>query len=338
MHLSSYVLLCLATLHGVHAWGVLGHATVAYIAQNYVTPETASWAQGVLNDTSSSYLASIASFADQFRATAAGAWSAPLHFIDAEDNPPTTCNVNLTRDCGTTGCVVSAIANYTQRSGDGRLSAANTAEALKLLVHFVGDVTQPLHDEALALGGNQIPVHFMGFNDNLHSDWDTFMPQELIGGSSLADAQSWAKTLIAEIDSGTFKSQKASWIAGDNTANALTTATRWASDANALVCTVVMPQGAAALTAMPDLFPNYYNAVIGTIELQIAKGGYRLGNWLNMVFEKEVARRDVGDESEVAKRVPESELDGHNFLPAPSPLSRAKMARAAFGYGCDHQH
>jgi hypothetical protein len=76
--MASYVLLCLATLQGVRAWGALGHATIAYVAQNYVTAETASWAQGVLNDTSASYLASIASFADQFRATAAGAWSGEL--------------------------------------------------------------------------------------------------------------------------------------------------------------------------------------------------------------------------------------------------------------------
>ncbi|KAK7042215.1 putative s1 p1 nuclease [Favolaschia claudopus] len=333
----SYVFLGLALLQGVHAWGVLGHATIAYIAQNYVTSQTASWAKGVLNDTSDNYLASIASFADQFRATAAGAWSAPLHFIDAEDNPPTSCDVNFNRDCGATGCVVSAIANYTQRAGDGRLTAANIAEALKFVVHFVGDVTQPLHDEAFEAGGNGISVHFMGFNDNLHSDWDTFMPEELIGGSSLADARSWANTLIAEIDSGSFASQKASWIAGDNTANATATATRWATDGNALVCSVVMPQGAAALSAMSDLFPGYYNQVIGTIELQIAKGGFRLGNWLNMIFAKEVARRRSLDFDE-SELVPESELDGHGFLPEPQPLSRAKMARAALGYGCDHQH
>ena len=37
------LLLGLASLQGAHAWGVLGHATVAYIAQNYVTAATESW-------------------------------------------------------------------------------------------------------------------------------------------------------------------------------------------------------------------------------------------------------------------------------------------------------
>jgi hypothetical protein len=39
----STLFLGLATVQGANAWGVLGHATVAYIAQNYVTAETESW-------------------------------------------------------------------------------------------------------------------------------------------------------------------------------------------------------------------------------------------------------------------------------------------------------
>ena len=33
-------------------------------------------------------------------------------FVDAEDSPPSSCSVSLSRDCGTGGCVVSAITNY----------------------------------------------------------------------------------------------------------------------------------------------------------------------------------------------------------------------------------
>lgn len=39
----SALLITLATLQGVRAWGSLGHATIAYIAQNYVTDEVATW-------------------------------------------------------------------------------------------------------------------------------------------------------------------------------------------------------------------------------------------------------------------------------------------------------
>lgn len=54
--------------------------------------------KGVLGDSSSSYLANIASWADQYRETTAGKWSALLHFIDTEDNPPSSCNVDYDRD------------------------------------------------------------------------------------------------------------------------------------------------------------------------------------------------------------------------------------------------
>lgn len=68
---------------GAYAWGNLGHMTVAYIAQNYLSDDTVSWAQNILDDTSSDYLASVATWADSFRYTSAGRFSAPYHFIDA---------------------------------------------------------------------------------------------------------------------------------------------------------------------------------------------------------------------------------------------------------------
>jgi hypothetical protein len=279
-------------------------------------------------------LANIASWADQYRATTAGKWSAPFHFIDAEDNPPTSCNVNYTRDCGNSGCSISALANYTQRVGDGRLAKANTAEALKFLVHLIGDVTQPLHDEAYEVGGNDISVTFDGYSDNLHADWDTYIPQKLIGGSSLTYAQTWANDLISEITTGSYKSKAAGWIQGDNVGDVVVTATRWASDANALVCSVVMPNGAAALQT-GDLYPTYYNTVIGTVELQIAKAGYRLGNWLNTIYSSNIAKRGIEDAG-VAKveRAELPDVTGRHFLPEPRPLSRAKLARAAMEGNC----
>lgn len=332
---SRFFLLTLTTLKGAQAWGVLGHATVAYVAQNYLDSTTAAWAQGVLGDTSDSYLANIASWADTYRSTTAGKWSAPFHFIDAEDSPPTDCNVDYERDCGSSGCSVSAIANYTQRVSDGRLSAANTAQALKFLVHFLGDITQPLHDEALEVGGNDITVTFDGYSDNLHADWDTYIPEKLIGGSTLSDAQTWANELIDSINSGSYKSVAASWIKGDDISDPVTSATSWASDANAFVCSVVMPNGVSALQK-GDLYPTYYDSVIPTIELQIAKGGYRLANWLNSIYSTNIAKSKRDGEIMVSKR--DVDLSGRSFLPPSIPLSDAKLKRAAAGFGCNHKH
>lgn len=97
---------------GTLAWGAYGHETVAYVASNFVAPSTATYFKSLLGDTSANYLASVAAFADSYRSTTAGRFSAPFHYVDARDSPPSSCSVNFDRDCGADGCVISAIANY----------------------------------------------------------------------------------------------------------------------------------------------------------------------------------------------------------------------------------
>jgi hypothetical protein len=101
----------LSLVQGTHAWGSMGHETIAYIAQNFVSTATKKYCQKILKDTTTSYLANVATWADTYRYTSAGAFSRPYHFIDAQDSPPESCGADYNRDCGG-GCVVSAINNY----------------------------------------------------------------------------------------------------------------------------------------------------------------------------------------------------------------------------------
>jgi hypothetical protein len=102
----------LCSLPSVHSWGGLGHETVAYVASNFVRPDTEVFFQKLLNSSAGSYLAGVATWADSYRYSHDGRFSAPLHFIDAQDDPPNACGVRYLQDCGEKGCVVSAIANY----------------------------------------------------------------------------------------------------------------------------------------------------------------------------------------------------------------------------------
>lgn len=141
-------------------------------------------------------------------------------------------------------------------------------------MHFLGDITQPLHDEAYEVGGNDVDVTFNGTATNLHHSWDTNIPEGYRGGYQLADALSWATDIVAEIDNGQYASAKSAWVSGMDVTDPVGSAMRWAQDANAYVCSVVMPNGADTLQ-QGDLYPDYYNSVLSTVELQIAKGGYR---------------------------------------------------------------
>ena len=88
--------------------------------------------------------------------------------------------------------------------------------ALEFLIHFLGDITQPLHDEAKAVGGNDISVKWNGATTNLHHAWDTEMVEKAAGGDTSAVIDSWATTLKARIDTGAYSSSKASWISCSN--------------------------------------------------------------------------------------------------------------------------
>ena len=58
------------------AWGVLGHATIATIAENYLTSAAQSYVSSILGDGVT--MASVASWADAYRETKAGRFSAPF--------------------------------------------------------------------------------------------------------------------------------------------------------------------------------------------------------------------------------------------------------------------
>lgn len=279
---SNAALLLSAALPSALAWGATGHETVAYVAQSYLSSDTVSWAQNILSDTSSDYLANIATWADTYRYTSAGKWSAPLHFIDAQDDPPHSCGVDFDRDCGEGGCVVSAITNYTQMVND---QDADQFTALKFLVHFLGDIHQPLHDEYLSVGGNDIDVNYGSTQTNLHAVWDTYMINSDAGTASIEHAKTFSTKLVKAINSGAYKSKKAGWLNGidlSSQSSIQDSAMTFASDANSYVCTVVMPDGVDSVQGQ-DLSGDYTNGALPTVEELLSRAGYRLAAWLNLI-------------------------------------------------------
>jgi hypothetical protein len=100
------------------------------------------------------------------------------------------------------------------------------------------------------------------------------------GGYALSDARTWATTLTTAIKTGTYKSSAASWLTGLDVTDPVTSSMVWASDANAYVCSTVMPNGLTAVETV-DLSGAYTTAALPIIKLQFAKAGYRLAAWLN---------------------------------------------------------
>lgn len=147
---------------------------------------------------------------------------------------------------------------------------------------FVGDIHQPLHDENLDVGGNDIDVTFNGTSTNLHHIWDTNMLEADAGGSSLSTAKSFAATLTTRLQSGEYASQKASWLSGMNLSDPIGTAMGWASDANGYVCSTVLKPGLTYLKEN-DLSGEYYDDCKPVFEELLARAGYRLAAWLDLI-------------------------------------------------------
>ncbi|KAF2743079.1 hypothetical protein M011DRAFT_471622 [Sporormia fimetaria CBS 119925] len=274
----------LTTLPSAHAWGSLGHTTVAYIAQNLVSSRTARFAKSILQDKSDAYLATVATWPDSYRYEPGGEFSQVFHYIDAYDDPPYSCNVVFARDCPEEGCIVSALANYSSRVVMDNLDNQEKMNALKFIIHFLGDIHQPLHVEHYAIGGNQVNVTFNGAKTNLHAAWDTAIPQQAEGNFTMENSERWATELTREIKFGKYKKEAKSWDKGINVNKPIDSAMTWARDANRYVCETVMPEGGDVLFNK-ELNGTYYENAIPVVKKQIAKAGFRLAAWLDAVVE-----------------------------------------------------
>lgn len=167
----------------VNAWGPSGHRIVALVATRHLTPEARRAVRNLLGDET---LADVADWADAIREERpeTGNW----HFANL---PRNAASFNRSRDCrdaanGDPGCVVTAIEKYRSVLSNARASKADRAEALKFIVHFIGDMHQPLHVSFKEdKGGNDIKVTFFGKQSNLHKVWDS----GIIGRAGLSDLE-----------------------------------------------------------------------------------------------------------------------------------------------------
>lgn len=184
-------------------------------------------------------MASIASWADSVRYTKWGRFTSTFHFIDAKDSPPSSCNVDLQRDCKQSGCVISSVTNYTEQAYDRSLPDWRRAQAAKFVIHFIGDLHQPLHNEDVAKGGNGIHVLWHGAELNLHHVWDSSIIEKWLGGlrgKPYPLAKRWATQLTEEISKGKWESEKDGWVKNMSLQDTNSTALAWSREANAMVC------------------------------------------------------------------------------------------------------
>lgn len=163
-------------------WGQEGHRLIAAIAARHLKPTTAARVKELLAEGET--LESISNWADRVRPSRPD--TATWHYINlplAIAGTPSR-NGEWRNFCPQSGCVVSAIEVMKEQLRDRSLSRAQRAEALKFLVHFVGDLHQPLHaSNSNDRGGNEVLVVYRDRPTNLHSVWDTSLLMDWLGAN-----------------------------------------------------------------------------------------------------------------------------------------------------------
>lgn len=148
----------------VHSWGDIGHSLVAEIAQIVLTNDSQTFVRDHLPWYTNGNLSMLASWPDTILYPNSNPvdylnwqWSKELHYVNT---PDWNCTYDRNRDCNWTSdprCIDGTIQNFTSRLADDKLDAIQRGEALRFLVHFIGDAHQPLHAGfAGDRGGNDI--------------------------------------------------------------------------------------------------------------------------------------------------------------------------------------
>ncbi len=171
----------LAALATAPAWGWSrqGHSLVAELAERELTPAALAQVRELLADEADPRLAAVASWADDVREADPDGRTERWHYLNL---PRGGCDYVAARDCPDGNYVVAAINAQRAILADAGRPRQERVEALKFLVHFVGDVHQPMHvgygDDR---GGNKFQVNYRGKGapsgegTNLHSVWDYWL-------------------------------------------------------------------------------------------------------------------------------------------------------------------
>lgn len=192
---TALVVLAAGTTGLALAGGEEGHQAIAAIATgSLIEPAKRQVTALLANDATGRDLISVAIWPDRVRLQRPE--TAHWHFVKI----PISANGYLVgQDCKSGDCVVEQSGVMYTRVADKRLATPVRAEALKFLLHIVGDIHQPLHSaDNIDRGGNAVTVRLENTTANLHKVWDT-----LIIRSIDTDRESLAREIITTQIKGT---------------------------------------------------------------------------------------------------------------------------------------
>jgi len=151
------------------AWGVLGHRIVGQIADSYLTLAAKNAIHKILGTET---VALATNWPDFIKSDTSFAYLSPWHYVNIKAGM-TMQEVDDFLEKDTAVDAYTKINFLIKQLKNKKLSSPNKVFYLRLLIHIVGDIHQPMHVGRLDdLGGNKIKVSWFSAASNLHRVWD----------------------------------------------------------------------------------------------------------------------------------------------------------------------
>ncbi len=146
------------------AWGPIGHRAVAKLAETQLSADSLKVVHELLGGES---LAMVSTWADEIRSDKSFAHTSTWHYLNIESD-------KKIEPKNFEGKAYQTLEEQIAILKNAKSPQETRAQALKWIVHLVGDLHQPLHAGlASDRGGNSVSLRWFGKNSNLHELWDS---------------------------------------------------------------------------------------------------------------------------------------------------------------------
>lgn len=259
---AKYLLLILLFIYvpvSSFAWGMLGHRIVGQVAESYLSKKAKKEIQKILGSES---VAMSANWADFIKSDSTFDYLDTWHYINFPKNLQLPAfQAFLAKDTGVNAYTkINFLADELEKKD---LPADKKVMYLRLLIHFVGDIHQPMHASPDGTaGGNTVRVTWFGQATNLHRVWD----------SQLIEYQQLSYTEYAAHINHTTIAQKALWQGQP--------LSQWLFESYTISEKLIND----ITESNSKLSYNYNFQHVDTLNNQLLKGGVRLAGLLNEIF------------------------------------------------------
>jgi len=240
-------------------WGQTGHRVVGEIADSYLNKKARAAIQEILGNES---IAITSNWPDFIKSDSTFNYLSPWHYINIKQGlSQTEFNSFLQKDTATDA--YTKLNFLITELKNKQLDITKKRMYLRLLIHLVGDIHQPLHVGRFEdLGGNRIRVSWFGDSTNLHSVWD----------EKIIESQKLSYTEYVAAINHTTKEERKNWQAQP--------INEWFYESYLLAGKVY----GSVTPATARLSFRYNFDHIEMLNDQLLKAGVRLAGLLNSIF------------------------------------------------------